>query len=93
MAVLRVLLVAFAVLASAQARTLPIGAQRELPIRSESELLAPSPRASRIIEGPYEPLMCADPPAPTHDCTARQQTFARISAAFVSLALVHVPFH
>jgi cathepsin X len=62
MAVLRVLLVAFAVLASAQARTLPIGAQRELPIRSESELLAPSPRASRIIEGPYEPLILNDLP-------------------------------
>ena len=60
MAVFRVLLVAFAVLASAQARTLPIDAQRELHIRSDVELLAASPRATRIIEDPsYEPLMCA----------------------------------
>ena len=92
MAVLRALLVAFAVLASAQARTLPIGAQRELPVRSGKDLLAPSPRATRIIpSATYEPLMCADPSA-SYTCSPCVSTDV-CSGCSGLLSLLHVPYH
>ena len=68
MATRYLLLVAFAVLSSVQARTLPSSAQHALSIRTEADLLAPSPRATTITPDPkYEPLMCARSPR-LHTC-------------------------
>ncbi len=76
MAACYLLLVAFASLGAAQARTLPSSAQHALTVTTAADLLAPSPRATTITPDPkYEPLMCAGPlsllacaNALLHDC-------------------------
>ena len=62
MAACYLLLVAFATLGAAQARTLPSSAEHALTVATAADLLAPSPRATTITPDPkYEPLMCAGP--------------------------------
>ncbi len=63
MAARYLLLVAFASLGAAQARTLPSSAEHALTVTTAADLLAPSPRATTITPDPkYEPLMCAPDP-------------------------------
>ena len=62
MATCYLLLVAFATLGAAQARTLPSSAEHALTVTAAADMLAPSPRATTITPDPkYEPLMCAGP--------------------------------